>query len=73
MLQMYAKNAGIVRRYFQLRRDLIFLVLKFLGGVYDSLLLHFVRGTQHALRCEKRYGHKVAKFKCTQKDAVICS
>ena len=41
-----------VLKYFQLRRDLICLVLNVLGGDYESLLFFFVRGTQLALRFE---------------------
>ena len=60
-------------KYFQLQHDLIYLALNFLGGVYDSLLFLFVRGTQHASRFKKRYGQKITKIKCKQKDSVICS
>ena len=41
-----------VLKYFQLRRDLICLVLNVLGEDYDSLLFLFVRDTQLALRLE---------------------
>ena len=60
-----------ILKYFQFRRDLIYLVFNFVGGDYDSLLFFFVRGTQLALWFEKRYGQKVTKIKCKQKDALI--
>ena len=41
-----------VLKYFQLRRDLIYLVVNFLGGDYDSLLFLFVGGTQLGSRFE---------------------
>ena len=60
-----------ILKYFQLRRDLIHFVLNFLSGDYGSLLFLFLKGSQLALRFEKRYEQKVTKIKCKQKDAVI--
>ena len=59
-------------KYFQLRRDLICLVLNVLGWDNDSLLFLFLRDKQLALRFET-IRTKVTKIKCEEKDAVISS
>ena len=61
-----------VLKYFQLRRDLICLVLNVLGRDNDILL--FFSLEIRSLLCDlKRYGQKVTKIKCKEKDAVISS